>query len=112
MKKKNDTNSELIKAIKEAKNHKSVTNAAKKYNIPVRTLRYRLARQSKGFPVKCFSRLQEDVLVNYIKYCAERAFPLTRKTMKKCSAIQYSYTKCNATCMKFKGLEIRKLQSE
>lgn len=38
-KRKNYTNAELINAIKEAKNQKSVTNAAKKYNIPVRTLK-------------------------------------------------------------------------
>lgn len=103
-----------MNAIKEAKNPNSVTNAAKKYYIPVRTLRYRLGHQLKGFPVRCLSRLQENVIVNYIKYCAERAFPLTRKMMKvkKCSAIQYSNTKWNVTCMKFKGLEIRKLQRE
>lgn len=45
-----------MNAIKEAKTHKSVTNVAKKYNIPVRTLRYGLGHQL-NFPVKCLSRL-------------------------------------------------------
>lgn len=96
-KRKNYTNAELINAIKEAKNQKSVTNAAKKYNIPVRTLRYRLRHQLKGFPVRCLSRLLEDVLVNYIKYCAERAFPLTRKMMKVKNVQQFNIQIPNVT---------------
>lgn len=96
-KRKNYTNAELMNAIKEAKNQKSVTNAAKKYNIPVRTLRYRLGHQLKGFPVRCLSRLQEDVLVNYIKYCAERAFPLTRKMMKVKNVQQFNIQIPNVT---------------
>lgn len=41
----------------------------------------KVSHQLKGFPVSCLSRLQV-VCVNYIKYCAEGAFPLTRKMME------------------------------
>lgn len=64
------------------KNKMSAERASTKYGVPVRTLRYRNKNQLKGYPNRCLTPDQEMSLVTYIKYCAERAFPLTRKMIK------------------------------
>ncbi|XP_062588917.1 uncharacterized protein LOC134250567 [Saccostrea cucullata] len=82
-KRKNYTNTQLMSALEDMRKNKiSAEKASKKYNIPVRTLRYRQKHVMKGYPNRCLTTKQEESLVNYIKYCAERAFPLTRKMIK------------------------------
>lgn len=64
------------------KNKLSAEKASIKHGVPVRTLRYRCKEKLKGFPNRCLTHNQETSLVQYVKYCAERAFPLTRKMIK------------------------------
>ena len=64
------------------KNKLSAEKVSVKHGVPVRTLRYRCKQKLKGFPNRCLTHNQETSLVQYVKYCAERAFPLTRKMIK------------------------------
>lgn len=65
-----------------SKNTLSAEKASIKYGVPVCSLPYRKKQKLKGFPNRCLTHNQEMSLVQYVKYCAERAFPLTRKMIK------------------------------
>lgn len=83
VKRKQYTQEDLQKALRDIKLHRlTKRKASNVYKIPERTLSYKLKCTPKGFPVRCLSEEQETQLVSYIKYCAERAFPMSRKIIK------------------------------
>lgn len=80
------------------KNKLSAEKASIKHGVPVRTLRYRCKEKLKGFPNRCLTHNQETSLVQYVKYCAERAFPLTRKMIKVLPPPLHKHTHNSTLC--------------
>ena len=72
---------DALKAVVE--DGKSVSGAAKRFNVPRRTLddrvKGRVRHGSRPGPKTALSKEEEDALCSYLIYMAERGFPLTPK---------------------------------
>lgn len=80
-------NEDMIKAMEVVESKgKSISAAAKMFNVPRKTLddrvKGRIKHGSKPGVCTALTFIQEKSLVNYLLYMAERGFPLTRTMVK------------------------------
>lgn len=77
----------MIAAMSAVRDQKvTISEAAKKYNVPRKTLDDRIKKRvehgSRPGPSTVLTKEEEDGLVSYLAYMAQRGFPLTRTLTK------------------------------
>ena len=82
--------------------HFTITAAATQFSVPRKTLddriKGRVTHGSKSGVSTALTSIEEDSLVSYLIYMANRGFPLTRTMVK---AFAWSITKRCETCDRF-----------